>query len=118
MPSHFGNGTDVIENSTDQDHIQQSEEIGEYMNDLRDFLFQSVYHNPMAKGEEGKAQEMIRSLFAYYQRNPDDLPSDFQDIRARDGVDRAVCDYIAGMTDSYAVEKFEELFIPRAWTVK
>ena len=110
--------TDVIENSTDQDRIQQSEEIGEYMNDLRDFLFQSVYHNPMAKGEEGKAQEMIRSLFAYYQRNPDDLPSDFQDIRARDGVDRAVCDYIAGMTDSYAVEKFEELFIPRAWTVK
>ena len=70
--------TDVIENSTDQDHIQQSEEIGEYMNDLRDFLFQSVYHNPMAKGEEGKAQEMIRSLFAYYQRNPDDLPSDFR----------------------------------------
>ena len=110
--------TDVIENSTDQDHIQQSEEIGEYMNDLRDFLFQSVYHNPMAKGEEGKAQEMIRSLFAYYQRNPDDLPSDFQDIRARDWVDRAVCDYIAGMTHSYAVEKFEELFIPRAWTVK
>ena len=110
--------TDVIENSADQDRIQQSEEIGEYMNDLRDFLFQSVYHNPMAKGEEGKAQEMIRSLFAYYQRNPDDLPSDFQDIRARDGVDRAVCDYIAGMTDSYAVEKFEELFIPRAWTVK
>ena len=110
--------TDVIENSADQDRIQQSEEIGEYMNDLRDFLFQSVYHNPRAKGEEGKAQEMIRSLFAYYQRNPDDLPSDFQDIRARDGVDRAVCDYIAGMTDSYAVEKFEELFIPRAWTVK
>ena len=47
--------TDVIENSTDQDHIQQSEEIGEYMNDLRDFLFQSVYHTPRAKGEEGKA---------------------------------------------------------------
>ena len=110
--------TDVIEHSADQDRIQQSEEIGGYMNDLRDFLFQSVYHNPMAKGEEGKAQEMIRSLFAYYQRHPDDLPSDFQDIRARDGVDRAVCDYIAGMTDSYAVEKFEELFIPRAWTVK
>ena len=52
--------TDVIEHSADQDRIQQSEEIGGYMNDLRDFLFQSVYHNPMAKGEEGKAQEMIR----------------------------------------------------------
>ena len=110
--------TDVIEHSADQDRIQQSEEIGGYMNDLRDFLFQSVYHNPMAKGEEGKAQEMIRSLFAYYQRHPDDLPSDFQDIRARDGVDRAVCDYIAGMTDPFAVSEYTRLFIPMGWGVK
>lgn len=110
--------TDVVANSADQDTIRQSEEVGRYMNDLRDFLFKSVYHNPMAKGEEGKAQEMIRSLFSYYQTHPDELPADFQDIRAKDGVERAVCDYIAGMTDSYAVEKFEELFIPRAWTVK
>ena len=109
---------DVIEHSADQDRIQQSEEIGGYMNDLRDFLFQSVYHNPMAKGEEGKAQEMIRSLFAYYQRHPDDLPSDFQDIRARDGVDRAVCDYIAGMTDPFAVSEYTRLFIPMGWGVK
>ncbi|MEI3104381.1 MAG: hypothetical protein V8T16_01785 [Parabacteroides merdae] len=70
------------------------------------------------QGGGGKVQEMIRSLFAYYQRHPDDLPSDFQDIRARDGVDWVVCDDIAGMTDSYAVEKSQELFIPRAWTVK
>ena len=72
----------------------------------------------MAKGEEGKAQEMIRSLFAYYQRHPDDLPSDFQDIRARDGVDRAVCDYIAGMTDPFAVSEYTRLFIPMGWGVK
>ena len=61
---------------------------------------------------------MIRSLFAYYADHPDELPPDFQDVRVRDGAERAVCDYIAGMTDSYAVEKFRELFIPRAWTVK
>lgn len=109
---------DVIQASTGQTTIRQSEEIGTYMNDLRDFLFRAVYHNPMAKGEEGKAQEMIRSLFYYYVAHPDELPADFQDIRARDGVERAACDYIAGMTDSYAVEKFEALFIPRAWTVK
>ena len=76
--------TDVIEHSAGtKTASSRATEIGGYMNDLRDFLFQSVYHNPMAKGEEGKAQEMIRSLFAYYQRHPDDLPSDFQDIRAR-----------------------------------
>lgn len=109
---------DVITASTGQSVICQSEEIGGYMNELRNFLFQAVYHNPMAKGEEGKAQEMIRSLFCYYVKCPDALPSDFQDVRVRDGVERAACDYIAGMTDSYAVEKFGELFIPRAWTVK
>ncbi len=57
-------------------------------------------------------------LFEYYQRNPDELPADFQAIRAEEGVDRAVCDYIAGMTDLFAVERFKELFIPMGWTVK
>lgn len=109
---------DVITASAGQDTIRQSEKIGTYMNDLRNFLFQAVYHNPIAKGEEGKAQDMIQSLFRYYEAHPDELPADFQDVRAREGVERASCDYIAGMTDSYAVEKFGELFIPRAWTVK
>jgi dGTPase len=109
---------DVITSSQGQATIRQSEEIGGYMNDLRTFLFQAVYHNPIAKGEEGKAQDMIRDLFGYYITHPDELPVDFQDIRAKEGVERAACDYIAGMTDSYAVEKFKEHFIPRAWTVK
>lgn len=109
---------DVITTSVSQNTIRQSEKIGTYMNDLRNFLFHAVYHNPIAKGEEGKAQDMIQSLFRYYEKHPDELPADFQDVRAREGVERAVCDYIAGMTDSYAVAKFGELFIPRAWTVK
>ena len=58
-----------------------------------------------------------QALFQYYQGNPDELPSDFQTIRLEDGVDRAVCDYIAGMTDPFAVEKYKELFIPKGWTV-
>lgn len=109
---------DVISASTGQAVICQTEDIGSYMDELRTFLFHAVYHNPIAKGEEGKAQDMIRSLFSYYIKHPDELPTDFQDVRARDGVERAACDYIAGMTDSYTVAKFQELFIPRAWTVK
>ena len=85
---------------------------------LKDFMFDSVYTNPLAKGEEGKAQDMLRTLFEYYQKNPEELPADFQSIRAGEGVDRAVCDYIAGMTDPYAVEQFKALFIPMGWTVK
>ena len=102
----------------DQDEIRQSPEVGEAMLALKDFMFANVYTNPLAKGEEGKAQDMLKMLFAYYQKDPDKLPADFQSIRMGEGVERAVCDYIAGMTDPYAVQKFEELFIPMGWTVK
>ena len=109
---------DVIRASRDQDSIRQSEEAGEAMSLLREFMFESVYTNPMAKGEEGKAQEMLRRLFDHYRRDPDALPADFQEIRLEEGVDRAVCDYIAGMTDPFAIEQFSRLFIPTAWSVK
>ncbi|MCD7735094.1 MAG: deoxyguanosinetriphosphate triphosphohydrolase [Clostridiales bacterium] len=109
---------DVIDSSQEGDTIRQSPEIGAAMNELREFLFEMVYRNPQAKGEEGKAQEMLRRMFEAYVKDPDLLPADFQDIRYEEGVERAVCDYIAGMTDPYAVSKYGELFIPRAWTVK
>ena len=109
---------DVILASRDQDSIQPSEEAGEAMSLLREFMFENVYTNPMAKGEEGKAQEMLRRLFDHYRRDPDALPADFQEIRLEEGVDRAVCDYIAGMTDPFAIEQFSRLFIPTAWSVK
>ena len=88
------------------------------MHALREFMFEFVYRNPVAKGEEGKAQDMLRRLFEYYRKDPDKLPSEFQEIRLEESVDRAVCDYIAGMTDEYALEKFGDAFIPMAWTVK
>ena len=109
---------DVIQASREQDAIRQSEEVGEAMAVLREFMFENVYTNPLAKGEEGKAQEMLRRLFDYYRREPDALPADFQEIRLEEGVDRAVCDYIAGMTDPFAIEQFSRLFIPTAWSVK
>ena len=88
------------------------------MHNLREFMFEAVYRNPVAKGEESKAQDMLRRLFEYYRKDPDRLPPEFQDIREREGVERAVCDYIAGMTDNYAVEKFSLAFIPVSWSVK
>lgn len=108
---------DAIRASQGQKEMRQSPEVAEAMLTLKDLMFEKVYTNPVAKGEEGKAQDMLRRLFEYYQKNPDELPGDFQDIRAKEGVDRAVCDYIAGMTDPFAVDRFKELFIPKGWTV-
>ena len=109
---------DAIQASLDQPSIRQSPRVEEAMLTLKDFMFDSVYTNPLAKGEEGKAQDMLRRLFEYYRSSPDELPDDFQAIQAEEGTDRAVCDYIAGMTDPFAVERFKELFIPVGWTVK
>ncbi|MCI9474509.1 MAG: deoxyguanosinetriphosphate triphosphohydrolase [Flavonifractor sp.] len=109
---------DVIESSQGKNEITQSPACREAMMDLRDFMFAFVYHNPVAKGEEGKAQDLLRRLFEAYRANPDKLPPEFQDIYAKEGIDRAVCDYISGMTDKFAVEQFGELFIPKSWGVK
>lgn len=109
---------DVIKASGETGRICQSPACGESMGQLRAFMFEFVYHNPVAKGEEGKAQEMLRRLFSYYVSDPDKLPSEFQTIRYEQGVERAVCDYISGMTDKYAVEKYGDAFLPMSWSVK
>ena len=109
--------TDAVQATRGQEEVRQSPQVGEAMLALKNFMFDSVYTNPMAKGEEGKAQDMLLRLFEYYQHHPDELPDDFQAIRVEEGVDRAVCDYIAGMTDPFAVETFKTLFIPKGWTV-
>ena len=88
------------------------------MEQLHEFMFERVYRNPVAKGEESKAKEIIRILFIHYSEHPDQLPREFHKIRERDGLERAIVDYIAGMTDKYAMYKYEELFIPTAWQVR
>ena len=109
---------DVIQASAGRDTVCQTEEKREAMAALRAFMFENVYRSPVAKGEEGKAQDMVKALFEYYVKNPDELPADFQTIRVEEGVERAVCDYVSGMTDNFAVETYSALFIPKAWTVK
>ena len=110
--------TDIVTESTGRDEIRQSDACREAMAELREFMFEFVYKNPIAKGEEGKAEDMLGRLFEHYIKNPEDLPSDYLYIVGREGLERGVCDYVAGMTDKYAVEKYFELFVPEAWSVK
>ena len=109
---------DVIRASAKGSLVRQTPEVAQAMAELKEFMFQSVYFNPLAKGEEGKAEDMICLLYEYYYKHTDKLPSEYQDILMREGRQRAVLDYIAGMTDTYAVEQFKNLFIPRGWVVK
>lgn len=107
----------VIINSMDKPDICMSAEVEEAMSGLRDFLFEHVYLNPEAKGEEKKAINMITNLYEYYMEHIEVLPEEFLKKleTCRETEDRVVCDYIAGMTDTYAVKKFQEYFIPESW---
>ena len=69
------------------------------------------------KAEERKAKDMLQKLFEYYYQHPQELPEDFQPQLSFEGLERTVCDYIAGMTDNYAVGKFHEIFVPVGWNV-
>ena len=109
---------DIVANSQEGMEIHQSPEVAQAMAELKNFMFEAVYFNPKAKGEESKAEDMICHMFEYYCKHNDKLPCEYQDILVREGVERAVTDYIAGMSDAYAVEKFEELFIPMRWMIK
>ena len=109
---------DIVNNSREGNLICQSEPVAKAMAELKQFMFDSVYFNPLAKGEEGKAEDMVCMLFDYYVKHQEKLPPEYQDILVREGAERAVTDYIAGMTDTYATELFSQLFIPMRWVVK
>ncbi|MBR4199865.1 MAG: deoxyguanosinetriphosphate triphosphohydrolase [Oscillospiraceae bacterium] len=93
-------------------------EIRQAHDALHAFLYKTVYSGSAAKTEDHKAQELIRRLYAYYQEHPDELPAEYQALAERFSVPRAVCDYIAGMSDDYAIWDYEKLFIPRSWDVR
>lgn len=107
----------VIINSMDQPEIRMSGEVKEAMAGLREFLFEHVYENTRAKGEEEKAVNMITKLYEYYRDHMELLPEDFLRMPGEKGEkkERVICDYIAGMTDTYAVKKFQEFFVPESW---
>lgn len=104
---------DMVEESRERDDIRQSPEVAAALGELRDFLFERVYIGSVAKQEEEKAIRVLRSLFQFYLENPEEMPEEFR----REGEDLRVraCDYVAGMTDRYAMRKYREKFLPRVW---
>ena len=103
----------VIFNSVDD--IKMDSATALQFDRLHDFLFSNVYTNPLAKGEEKKVYGIINEIYNYYVSHPGKLPQEYQVIAASEGLERAVADHIASMTDIYAVEVYKNLFIPKSW---
>jgi len=108
--------SDIITHSQGRGIIQASQEIEDAMDELRDFLFEHVYIGSAAKKDEGKAEKIIEILFTHYMEHPDQLPASYQVIWQQEGLESAVADYVAGMTDRFIIHLFEQMFIPQAWT--
>ena len=97
--------------------IQLSEEHQRELITIREFLFEAVYRNPKVTAEGEKAQTVIEHLYKHYLKHPEQLPRRYQTIVETEGADRATCDYLSSMTDRFCISKYEELFIPKSWSV-
>lgn len=108
---------DLVEHSDGMDRIIMSKEREKRMNELRAYMFEHVYHSRIVKKDEelDKIRNLIVSLYGYFKKNPDRLPDEFQQLIGECGIDCAVKDHIAGMTDRYAVHLFKEVYVPEGW---
>lgn len=109
---------DVIRSSEGQKDIFMSPEITFVVESFHDFMFRAVYKNQKAKSEETKVQGLIEGLFLHYLEHPEQLPTEYELVADTEGVKRAVCDYISGMTDKYCVDDYSRHYIPAAWQIK
>lgn len=108
--------TSLVSSSKDKITMDSDCEYGFSL--LTDFMFKTVYTDSIAKSQEKKAGEMIKSLYGFFMENPSAMPSEYQAIALRDGLDRAICDYISGMSDRYAVKIYKDYFIPKGWAIE
>lgn len=111
---------DIIKASDGKDMIYQSDEAFKYMNILRDYMFEAVYRNPIVKqnAELEKIQTLIFSLYDYFMQHPEELPAELQELSKKDGLNEVVKDFVAGMTDRYAINLYGELFVPAGWKLR
>ncbi len=105
----------IVENS--KNNIVMDEQISKYYDMLHKFLFEAVYKNPKAKSEETKVLGIIEGLFKYFLQNPEKMGEEFKVILETEGKERAVADYVAGMTDHYAMTVYSDIYIPKSWGI-
>jgi len=108
---------DIIYQSKEKPYVMMSPEVKEATDELRNFMFEHVYIGSSAKSEEEKAKNIIVELYQFFKKHPEKLPEQNKALLDEEDIDRIVCDYIAGMTDNYAIKKFCEIFVPKSWSL-
>lgn len=104
--------SDVITASADLTDIRLSERYDYIMNQFRRFMFRRIYHSEQLAKEREQAGFILRELFGHFLKNFEELPEEFRRHEERWGREQTVTDYVAGLTDGYAVELFSRIFIP------
>lgn len=105
----------VVSASDGKNTITMEKTAQDAMLKLREFLFDAVYTNPVAKGEEVKVEAMLEEMYDYFVRHPEVMGPENKKFLDQEGVERVACDYIAGMTDRYALAKYKDIFLPKMW---
>ncbi len=109
---------DIVTNSMGKGDIVMSAEVGGAMSRLRAFMFERVYENREAKREERKAEQLIETLYGYYLKHKQELPRELLAMQDRgEPIERLVCDHISSMSDRFAISKYEEIYIPKSWSL-
>lgn len=107
---------DIVNNSVGKNKLGMSEEVEKASSDLRAFMFREVYARAN-KNIQDRAERMLAEMYNYFIKNKDELPPLYLKVSETSGVERAVCDYISSMTDRYAIGVFEDLFIPKNFSL-
>ena len=108
---------DIVQKSLGKPYVKMSDEVRDASEELRDFLFERVYHDGWRKKEERRCDYVLTSLFAHYMENPGQMPREYLEIAFAEGTERGVCDFLACMTDRYAIDLFSDIFVPNAFPV-
>ncbi len=109
--------TDIVRVSRGQPYVKMSDEVQRATDEMRAFLFENVYQDKWRSEEEAKCEHVLTSLFHYFLEQPSKMPLEYIEISYREGTERAVTDYIACMTDRYAMRVYDSLFLPSAFSV-
>ena len=102
----------------DRNDIVMSEPVAQAMKDLRSFMFERVYTNPLAKSEEKKAEVLMETLYSHFLKNLDDMPDEFLELISEgEKKEQVVCDFVGAMSDRYAISLYESIYIPKSWQI-
>lgn len=102
----------VVRYSAGKNEAAMEPSVWDALTELRSFMFERVYSRDWAANECRKTQHIVTELVGYYMQYPTQMPNEYLEIAYREGTQRGVCDYVACMTDAYAVKTYQKLFIP------